>query len=145
MVAIGGGILLLLVLLALALSGGGGAGGPGASQTALPPSAQAATAAPPTDAPITVASPAPSSPSAPASEPAASAVILIDYEVQEGEALIRIAETFGTTRARILDANEGMRDRDPFTEVGDVIIVPVSPSMAREDIEAQPGFEGYVE
>lgn len=65
--------------------------------------------------------------------------------MQEGEALVRIAETFGTTRAKILDANEGMRDRDPYTEVGDVIIVPVAPTMAREDIEAQPGFDGYVE
>ena len=35
--------------------------------------------------------------------------VLVEYEVQEGEALVKIAETFGTTRARILDANEGMR------------------------------------
>jgi hypothetical protein len=38
-----------------------------------------------------------------------------------------------------------MRDRDPYTEVGDIIFVPVSPEMSPDDIEAQPGFQGYVE
>jgi hypothetical protein len=146
-VAIGAGILLVLVLLALALSGGGGGGtpGPGASQTAPPASVAPATAVPPTEAPIDAASIAPEGTGPPSSEPAADAVIFIEYEVQEGEALVRIAETFGTTRAKILDANEGMRDRDPYTEAGDVIIVPVSSTIARDVIEAQQGFVGYVE
>ena len=38
-----------------------------------------------------------------------------------------------------------MRERDPYTEVGDVIFVPVSPAMSAADIEAVPGFQGYVE
>jgi hypothetical protein len=145
---IGGGFLLLLVVLALALSGGGGGGapGPGASQSPSPSAVEPATAAPPTEAPADVPSLAPLATDAPPGEPAA---VLIEYEVQEGEALVKIAEAFGTTRARILAANEAleppMRDRDPYTEVGDIIFVPVSPEMSPDEIEAQPGFQGYVE
>lgn len=147
--AIGGGILLLLVILALALSGGGDGGpGAGASPSAPPATIVPATPAPPTEPPD-LASEAPQTSGAPASGAPSDAPVLIEYEVQEGEALVRIAETFGTTRARILAANDvlepPMRDRDPYTEAGDIIFVPVSPEMSADDIEAQPGFQGYAE
>jgi hypothetical protein len=115
--------------------------------TPLPPSA-AATEPPPTALPTPDATPAPASEPPAASSPAGDAAILVRYEVQEDEGLLRIAETFGTTRARILDANEGMREREPgepYAEPGQTIIVPVSPDMSAEQIEEQPGFVEYVE
>jgi hypothetical protein len=73
--------------------------------------------------------------------------ILIRYEVQAGERLLKIAETFGTTRPAIVQANtvpgeeENPRDARP----GDIIVVPVSPDMTEQQIMAVPGFVEFVE
>ncbi len=69
----------------------------------------------------------------------------IEYEVQEGEALIAIAAAFGTSRREILLANPEMAEQRPYTEPGDLIIVPVAADMAEADIEAVPGFVRFVE
>jgi hypothetical protein len=138
-------VLVLLVLLALALNGFGGSTGADASPS--PPLATVApsTLPPPTPEPTPDITAGPDSSQAAATGPVGGEPLLIRYEVQEGEALVRIAETFGTSRNRILAANEGMRERDPYTEAGDIIIVPVSATMTTEEIEAQPGFVGYIE
>jgi LysM repeat protein len=94
---------------------------------------------------MSTAQPASSATGAQASGPPLAAAARIQYEVQEGEALIAIAETFGTSRREILAANPGMADQRPYTQPGDVIIVPVSAEMSRADVEAVPGFIGYVE
>jgi LysM repeat protein len=149
--AAGAGALIVLVLLALALNGLGGGGGTSESPTPAAPVSAAPTArvtAPPTSEPTTMTSSAPGTSDGPASVAPVGAPVLIEYEVQEGEALQKIAQTFGTTRGAILDTNEGMRDREPgepYVQPGDIIIVPVSEAMSPEDIEAQPGFRDYVE
>ena len=65
----------------------------------------------------------------------------IEYEVQEGEALIAIAETFGIDRGDILGANQGMADqqaatRSPVTSSS----CPSRADMTPADIEALPGL-----
>ena len=69
----------------------------------------------------------------------------ISYEVQEGEALLKIAENFQTTRRRILNANPGMVDLTPYVTGGDVIIVPASGVMTIEELESVPGYLGPTE
>jgi hypothetical protein len=71
--------------------------------------------------------------------------IVILYEVQEGERLLKIAETFGVTRKRVIKANEGMEDKQPYVAPGDIIIVPVSSEMTIDEIEAVPGYQGPAE
>jgi LysM repeat protein len=77
-----------------------------------------------------------------ATSPPQSGQYLILYQVQEGEALLKIAETFGTTRRNILTANEGMEERTPFVQPGDVIVVPVSSELSIEQVESIPGYQG---
>jgi hypothetical protein len=153
-----GGLAVLVFALVLLLSGGSG---PGASTGASPsPTADAAASAAPersaagTSAAeasgdvVSEASPG-SSPEAPALPIASVAPpvteVLIEYEVQEGEALIAIAEAFGTSRRAILVANPDIVDRQPHTKPGDIIVVPVAASMPVEEIEAMPGFRRFVE
>lgn len=69
-------------------------------------------------------------------------LVEILYEVQEGEALLKIAETFGVTRRRIIKVNEGMADKQPYVLAGDIIIVPVSAELTVEELEAVPGYQG---
>jgi hypothetical protein len=151
LIAAGIGIAILAVLvflIVLLFSGGGGPGpGPDASPSAMatlsPSVAPTATPAPtvrPTSAPS-------SSPGADprASDPPATDGPRIEYEVQEDEALIAIAEAFGTSRRAILLANPGIAEQKPYTQAGDIIIVPVSPDMTPADIEAVPGFVRYLE
>jgi len=68
----------------------------------------------------------------------------IYFEVQEDEKLVRIAELFGVKRKDIIAANEGMADKSPFVQPGDIIIVPVSSEMTIEEIEDVPGYQGRV-
>lgn len=139
---VGAAALVILVILGLALGGSGGE--PGASGSPAPAASAAST-------PRATARPTPAgtvTPDASAVAPdvaAGNAPVLIEYEVQEGEALVKIAETFGTTRNQILNANAGMRERDPYTEPGMTILVPASAALGTEEIEAQPGFVGYVD
>jgi LysM repeat protein len=64
------------------------------------------------------------------------------YEVQVDEKLLRIAEAFGVSRRRIIRANEGMADKQPYVAPGQVIVVPVPASMSIEELEAIPGYQG---
>ncbi len=68
----------------------------------------------------------------------------IEYEVQEGEKLLKIAETFGVTRRRILRANEGMEEQEPYVAPGDIITVPVSSEMTEAEIMDVEGVQGFV-
>lgn len=151
LLGVGGLAILVFVLAALLGGGGGGSGAPDASSSpalpaatsTVPPSAAVVTRAPATAATNT-AQPASPATGAQATEPP-PAGMRIQYEVQADEALIAIAESFGTSRREILAANPGMAEQRPYTQPGDVIIVPVAPEMSRADIEAVPGFIGYVE
>jgi hypothetical protein len=141
------GILVVALILAAMLLGGGGKTAPGASPTPIPVGSTTP-AASPVDRPSTAPS-QPATSSAPSSAPRsarpAAGGTRIEYEVQEGEALIAIAEKFGTTRRDILRANPELAGKQPYTQPGDIIIVPVSATMSAADIEAAPGFVRYVE
>ena len=140
-----GGIVILLILVAFGLgSCSGEPAGPGADASASP--AVQATGEPtptpePTPEPTPTPEPDPGSTSE-ASEAPVEPQLEILYEVQEGEALLAIGEKFGVSRRRIIKANEGMEDKKPFVEAGEVIIVPVSSEMTIEQIEAVPGYQG---
>jgi hypothetical protein len=145
------GLAILAFLIVLLVTGSGGSG-PGAVSSPSPgPSALASSA--PTAVP---SNPPEQTPEPTAGEPTAGASLAsseapttdgprIEYEVQEGEALIAIAATFGTSRREILLANPEIAEKRPYTEPGDRIIVPVAPDMAASDIEAVPGFVRYLE
>lgn len=152
-----GGLAVLIFALVLLLSGGRGPGSnPGAS--ASPVSEAAASAVPERSGTATSAAEAsgdlaseatlgtsPEAPASPiASVAAPAAEMLVEYEVQEGEALIAIAEAFGTSRRAILVANPDIVDQQPHTKPGDIIIVPAA-GMTVEEIEAMPGFRRFVE
>jgi hypothetical protein len=140
------GLAILAFLIVLLVTGGGGSD-PGAASSPSPgPSAAASSA--PTGVPSAPAEPTPEPTSgaslAPSEVPAIDGP-RIEYEVQEGEALIAIAATFGTSRREILLANPEMAEQRPYTEPGDLIIVPVAPDMAASDVKAVPGFVRYLE
>ena len=139
-------IVIIVVLVVLMLSG---SDEPGAGPIAdASPSAQP-TAAPtptpePTLQPTRRTTPQPDATTAPTDVPD-PVLREIEYEVQEGEALLRIADAFGVSRRRIIRANEGMAEKQPYVEAGDVIIVPISADLAEEDISATPGFVRFIE
>jgi hypothetical protein len=151
LIAAGIGIVVLAVLvfvIVLVFSGGGGSGPrPDASPSAiatLSPSVPPTTTPAPTVRPTSAPSSSPGADPRPSGPPAADGP-RIEYEVQEDEALIAIAEAFGTSRREILLANPAIAEKKPYTEPGDIIIVPVSPDMTPADIEAVPGFIRYLE
>lgn len=151
LIAAGIGIVVLSVLvflIVLLVSGGGGSGpapdaSPSAIATLSPSDAPAITPAP-TVRPTSAPSSSPGADPGTSSPPAAGGT-RIEYEVQEDEALIAIAEAFGTSRREILLANPAIAQQKPYTKPGDIIIVPVSPDMTPADIEAVPGFIRYLE
>ena len=129
---------LAIVLMALALLFGGfGSPPPGEAS----PSAPLTTPAPvPTSTPT--ARPT-ATPEGPQVTRVARDPILIRYQLQEGERVLRVAEKWGTSRLAIVQANP---DGDPReARAGDVILVPVPPGTPADAIEATPGFLGYVE
>ena len=153
-----GGLAVLIFALVLFLGGGGST--PGVTSSPSPSIEATSSAEPPaspdlqrTSEPTPAAEPTPETSlaaSAEATSPVPSDLpvagsILIEYEVQEGEALVAISETFGTSRREILLANPGMQDQKPHTQPGDIIIVPVSAALAREVIRDAPGFVRFVE
>ena len=145
--AIAIGLIAVLVFAVAMVLGGGGGTGPDPSPTPAvlgSPSPEPTRTTPPSVGPSQPGETAAPSSASPSGRPAAAGP-LIEYEVQEGEALIAIAETFGTTRRDILLANPEMAGQRPYTEPGDIIIVPVSADMAPADIEAAPGFVRYLE
>jgi hypothetical protein len=156
LVAAGVGAFLVFIALVVLLSGGGdGETVPGESASPEPGATQAP-AATATSEPTTQATAEPQTTTGPraTAEPGATlgpivdavtAYQLIRYEVQEGEALLRIAETFETGRNRIIRANEGMADKKPYTLPGDIIIVPASIELSVEELESFSGYLGPAE
>ena len=148
LVAAGVGAFILFILIVILLSGGGGSGG-GADGSPDPAATGSVVVAP---TPEVTPAPTPDSQATavPGSTPDAGAgpiseEQLIQYQVQEGEALLKIAETFATSRRSIIGANEGMADRKPYVATGDIIIVPASGELSIEELESVPGFLGLVE
>ena len=141
------GLAILAFLIVLLVSGGGGSD-PGAASSPSPGPSAAASSAPtgvPSDScRADCAEPTSGASLAPSEVPAIDGP-RIEYEVQEGEALIAIAATFGTSRREILLANPEIAEQRPYTEPGDLIIVPVAPDMAASDVKAVPGFVRYLE
>jgi hypothetical protein len=139
------GVIAVVIFLLVLLLGGGGSGGgttgspsPSVVVTPEPPSAPPATPQPTATTSAAVTSPGASS------DPLAG-LRRAEYVVQEGEALLAIAERFGVTRRQILLANPGMAESKPYTEPGQVIIVPVSGEVSEMLLAASPppGFEGF--
>jgi hypothetical protein len=129
------GVVAIVIFVAvLAFSGRGDSGGtPAASPSAV---ASSSLTARPTARPTPTPEATPDTTPGTSAEPGASAAPSmppvavgprIEYQVQEGEALIAIAETFGVSRRLIILANEGMAEKKPYTLPGDVIVVPVTP------------------
>jgi hypothetical protein len=131
---------LAVVLMALALLFGGQ--GPAIPPPDASPSAPAVTPPPvATSVPVATVGPV-ASPDGPLASAPARARVLIRYQLQEGERLVRVAEKWGTTRFAIVQANsDGDDPREARTD--DVIIVPVPADMPADQIEATPGFLGY--
>jgi hypothetical protein len=141
-------VAVIVFLLVLVLGGGGGPIVPDSSPSPSPPMTPALpTAALDTPAPTAAVTADPLA--SPSGSPAPiSDLRLAMYEVQEGEALLAIAETFGVTRRQIILANEGMAEARPYTEPGQTIYVPLGAELTAEQvaaIEALPGFRGYLE
>jgi LysM repeat protein len=142
--AIGIAVVAIVIFLLVLVLGGGTGGGTGASPS---PSAVAtrepASPAPATATPSVAASAGLASPAA-SSDPLAG-LVMAEYQVQEGEALLAIAERFGVTRRQILLANPGMAESKPYTEAGQVIVVPVSSEVSELLLAPSPppGFEGF--
>jgi len=135
-----GGVVLIVLLVLLMGSCFGGPVGPSPTDDAsmAPQASGAATPAPQ----ATPAAEATDGAPVDATQPPQTSQLLILYQVQEGEALLKIAETFGVTRRSILMANEGMEDSQPYVEAGKIIVVPVSPELSIEEVEVIPGFQG---
>jgi hypothetical protein len=138
-------VIAIVVFMLVLVFGGAGSGG----GTASSPSPSVAVTVEPTSAPPATAVPAATA-SALETSPAASSdplagLRMAEYVVQEGEALLAIGERFGVTRRQILLANPGMAEAKPYTEPGQVIIVPVSPEVSEMLLAASPppGFEGF--
>jgi hypothetical protein len=66
------------------------------------------------------------------------------YEIQEGEALLRVSERFGVTRNRLRRDNPALEDVAPAEMPGMVIEIPMPAGMTIEEVEALPGFQGFV-
>lgn len=135
-------VVFLLVLLLGSCGGEPGAPGdpsPGAGTTATP-----APAATPGRSPLATPDATPAPAADETSQPGAADALpdLILYEVQDGEGLLKIGEAFGTSRRSIIKANAGMEDQTPYVQPGDLIVVPVSPELTIEQLEAQPGYRG---
>jgi hypothetical protein len=143
--AVGGAVLF--ILLVIILSGGPDGEGAVPGESASPqPGATVVPAPTATPESVSVATPdSGATPAAAATPVAGDGTQLIQYEVQEGEALLKIADTFGTSRRRIIRANDGMADRTPYAETGDIILVPASAELTVEELESFPGYLGPAE
>jgi LysM repeat protein len=116
----------LVVALGLFLISGGLGGGAAASPSAtIHPSVPSATTRPtPTLTPTVGVTPSVSAGAS--SGPSAQATpTVIEYEVQQGERLKKIAERCGVKEAAIVAANEFAGQPKPWVEEGDRILVPL--------------------
>jgi hypothetical protein len=138
-----GGVIVLVVVLVL-LMGSCSSQPPGAGDGAsLDPAGSAAAAA--TDTPTETPTPRPTEDSGPSPDASAATTgdeLIVRYEVQEGEALLAIAETFETTRRRLWRMNEGLEAIPPAELPGQVILVPVPSTMTAAELEAIAGYLG---
>jgi hypothetical protein len=142
-----GGVFLIVLLVLLMGSCSGGSGTPGGTDDAsgAPQASGEPTRAPePTASPVSEVRQTPEATgggSVDATEAPQGAQLIL-YEVQEGEALLKIAETFGVTRRSLLVANPGMEDSRPYVQPGEIIVVPAPLTLTIEELEAIPGFQG---
>lgn len=130
-----GGLAIALMALVL-LFGGQGAVPPGEASPSVPIV---------TPGPVVTLSPTTAPAASPGEAPettAPASPILIRYQLQEGERLVRVAEKWGTTRFALVQANSAADDPRE-ARAGDVIIVPVPAGTPADQIEATPGFLGY--
>jgi chemotaxis protein histidine kinase CheA len=145
-----GGVVVLVVVLVLLLgscwsqpagTSGGATPDPGAS--AAPAATTEATDVPTSRPTETAASGSDGSPDP--GEAATGPDVVIRYQVQEGEALLAIADEFGITRRRLQRMNEGLEEIPPAELPGTEILVPVPASMTVEELEALPGYLGMAD
>ena len=140
-------VLLVVLLMSSCSSDPDGAGEEGSLEpgaTAQPSPEPTPRPTPePTPEPEPTPTPDPDATPGPTAEVEAPGVTIL-YEIQEGEALLKVAETFGITRKRVLRANPGLEDLAPAELPGQIIEIPVSEEMSVEELEALPGYQGQV-
>jgi hypothetical protein len=139
--------VLLVVVLALIMgscSGGGGGTDVDSQASADPQSTEQPEATPratpePTEAPVPTPTP---DPEATPDEVGNLAEIVILYEIQPGEGLRAVADTFGISRNRIRRANPGLEEFTPAELPGQTIEVPLVGELSLEEVEALE-LDGY--
>ena len=136
------GALIVVVLLVVAFMGSCSSGDGGSmSDPDLVPDEQA------TEAPVRIPEPTPDPTPQPEQTPdsalediAGETVIL--YEIQQGEALLRVSEAFGITRNRIRRENPELEGVASADLPGIIIEVPITGDMTLAEAEALPGYVG---
>ena len=146
-------ILVLLVVLLMGSCAGGDSGTDGAA-TGEPVGTEEPQPEPtPRPEPTPEPEPEPTPAAEPDPDPDATADpgadtgtagLTILYEIQEGESLLKVSETFGITRRRILRANPGLEEVAPADLPGETIEIPLPAGLMLEEIEALPGYRGPV-
>jgi hypothetical protein len=143
-----GGVVVLALLLVLVMGSCSGGGDAPADPSSAPQATEVPGATPaPTPTPAPERTPqaeSTSTPGAAASEEPVVAGTIILYEIQEGEALLKISQSFGVSRNRLRRDNPELVDIAPADMAGMVIEIPLSSEMSIEEVEAMPGFQGFV-
>lgn len=138
-----GGVAVLVLLLVLIMGSCSGGGGETEEPSAEAQPTQGAQATPtPRPTPTPDRGPTPT-PDADATEPPDVSGMTVFYEIQEGEALLKIAERFDITRNRLRKDNPVLEDMAPADMPGEVIEIPMPAGMTVEEVEALPGFRGF--
>ena len=145
---IGGVVVLVLLLVLIMGSCSGGGGGETEEPSGAAPATEQAEATPrprPTATPERTPDPEPT----PTPDPDATARpdvsgLIVLYQIQEGEALLKIAERFDVTRNRLRRDNPILEDLAPADMPGEVIEIPMPAGLTVEEVEALPGFQGFV-
>jgi hypothetical protein len=143
--------LLLILLVGLMGSCSDGSDTPGDDGASPDPQASgepAATPEPtatPTPEPEATPTPEPDPDATPApTDEAEVPALIVLYEIQEGEALLKVSQTFGVTRNRIRKANPGLEEIAPADLPGTVIEIPLPAEMTIEEVEVLPGYQGIL-
>ena len=131
-----GGLVVLVLLLVLIMGSCSGGGG---GQEEASPDPQATGEAEPTPEPEPTPTPDPD-----ATDEAVASGMTILYEIQEGEALLKVSERFDVTRNRLKKDNPQLEGVAPADMPGMVVEIPMPASMTIEEVEAIPGFQGFV-
>jgi hypothetical protein len=141
---------VLVVLLALVMGSCSGDGGSGDDPEAtLDPQATegpAATPKPtakPTPVPESTPTPEPDPDATPAEgDNAEGDTIVILYEIQPDEALLKVSETFGVSRNRLRRVNPGLEELTPAELPGTTIEIPIIGEMTLEEAAQLDGYLG---